>query len=252
MSRLAVWSLRLALFSLVATFVAIIIVRSGALEIVPAVSTLGGALLLAVVAILLALAAGIGIWIEGYRRLAPGRRRRADRARAHRLSGLSRRARLSVAGDLRRHHRSDRSAAIRRHRPAAAARRQSDRLRGPLCRRAAARGLFGCRAGRNHRDAAGGVQRRHEGHHQTPLARGRRAPAAGSGRDPRIQMRARPMRRRCATASSRRWRVRRSSAFPRTWWCACARPATARASTCARRRATGAAISAATRSACAI
>ena len=66
MSRLAVWSLRLAFFSLIATFVAIIIVRSGALDIVPAVSTLGGALLLAVVAILLALAAGVGIWIEGY------------------------------------------------------------------------------------------------------------------------------------------------------------------------------------------
>jgi hypothetical protein len=66
MSRLAVWSLRVALFSLVATFIAIIIVRSGALEIVPAVSTLGGALLMAVVAILLALAAGVGIWVEGY------------------------------------------------------------------------------------------------------------------------------------------------------------------------------------------
>lgn len=66
MSRLAVWSLRLALFALVATFIAIIIVRSGALEIVPAVSTLGGALLLAVVAILLALGAVVGIWIEGY------------------------------------------------------------------------------------------------------------------------------------------------------------------------------------------
>jgi len=66
MSQLAVWSLRLAMFSLVATFIAIIIVRSGALDVVPAVSTLGGALLLAVVAILLALGAGIGIWIEGY------------------------------------------------------------------------------------------------------------------------------------------------------------------------------------------
>jgi hypothetical protein len=65
-SRLAVWSLRLAAFSLVATLIAILIVRSGALDIVPAVSTLGGALLLAVVAILLALAAGVGIWIEGY------------------------------------------------------------------------------------------------------------------------------------------------------------------------------------------
>jgi len=64
-SRLAVWSRRLALFSLIATFVAIIIVRSGALDIVPAVSTLAGALLLAVVAILLALGAGIFIWRDG-------------------------------------------------------------------------------------------------------------------------------------------------------------------------------------------
>jgi hypothetical protein len=66
MSRLAVWSLRLALFSLVATFIAVIVVRSGALDIVPAVSTLAGALVLAVVAILLACGAGIGIWREGY------------------------------------------------------------------------------------------------------------------------------------------------------------------------------------------
>jgi hypothetical protein len=64
-SRLAVWSLRLALFALAATFVAIIIVRSGALDVVPALSTLGGALLLGVVAILLAFGAGIVIWREG-------------------------------------------------------------------------------------------------------------------------------------------------------------------------------------------
>jgi hypothetical protein len=66
MSRLAVWSLRLALFSLTATFIAIIVVRSGALDIVPALATLAGALLLAVVAMLLALAGGVGIWREGY------------------------------------------------------------------------------------------------------------------------------------------------------------------------------------------
>jgi Protein of unknown function (DUF1499) len=64
-SRLAIWARRIALFSLVATLVAIIIVRSGALDIVPALSTLAGALLLAVVAILLAFAAGIVIWREG-------------------------------------------------------------------------------------------------------------------------------------------------------------------------------------------
>ena len=64
-SRLAVWARRVAFFSLAATLVAIIIVRSGALEIVPALSTLAGALVLAVVAILLALGAGVVIWIEG-------------------------------------------------------------------------------------------------------------------------------------------------------------------------------------------
>jgi hypothetical protein len=64
-SRLAVWARRIALFSLAATFIAIIIVRSGALDIVPALSTLAGALVLACVAILLALGAGISIWREG-------------------------------------------------------------------------------------------------------------------------------------------------------------------------------------------
>jgi hypothetical protein len=64
-SQLAVWARRLALFSLLATLIAIIIVRSGALDIVPALSTLAGALVLAVVAILLAFGAGIVIWRDG-------------------------------------------------------------------------------------------------------------------------------------------------------------------------------------------
>jgi hypothetical protein len=64
-SRLAIWSRRIALFSLAATFIAVIIVRSGALEIVPALSTLTGALVLACLAILLAFAAGIVIWRQG-------------------------------------------------------------------------------------------------------------------------------------------------------------------------------------------
>jgi Protein of unknown function (DUF1499) len=64
-SRLAIWSRRVALFSLVATFIGVIIVRSGALDVVPAVSTLAGALALAVVGILLALGAGIMIWKDG-------------------------------------------------------------------------------------------------------------------------------------------------------------------------------------------
>ena len=64
-SRLAIWARRTALFSLAATLIAIIIVRSGALDIVPALSTLAGALVLTLVAILLAFAAGIAIWREG-------------------------------------------------------------------------------------------------------------------------------------------------------------------------------------------
>lgn len=64
-SRLAIWARRIALFSLAATVVAIIIVRSGTLDIVPALATLAGALLLAVVAILLAFGAGAAIWTEG-------------------------------------------------------------------------------------------------------------------------------------------------------------------------------------------
>jgi|SRR5579884_4495184 len=64
-SLLALWARRLGLFSLAATFIAVIIVRSGALDIVPALSTLAGALMLAVIAILLALGALVVIWFEG-------------------------------------------------------------------------------------------------------------------------------------------------------------------------------------------
>ena len=64
-SRLAIWARRIALFSLVATFVAIIVVRSGALEIVPALSTLDGRPGTRSVAILLAFGAGISIWNDG-------------------------------------------------------------------------------------------------------------------------------------------------------------------------------------------
>jgi len=64
-SRLAVWARRIAFFSLAATLIAVIIVRSGALDIVPALSTLAGALALAVVAILLACGAGVVIWRHG-------------------------------------------------------------------------------------------------------------------------------------------------------------------------------------------
>jgi uncharacterized protein (DUF1499 family) len=64
-SRLAIWARRCALFSLAATVLAIIIVRTGLMEIEPALATLAGALLFAVLGILLALGAFIVIWNTG-------------------------------------------------------------------------------------------------------------------------------------------------------------------------------------------
>ena len=64
-SRLAVWSLRIAGFALLASLLAVIIVRSGLLEIVPALATFAGALALAVIALLVAFAAFAVIWMEG-------------------------------------------------------------------------------------------------------------------------------------------------------------------------------------------
>ena len=63
-SRLAIWARRLAVFAFVASVLSVIIVRSGLLEIVPALATFGGALALAVLAILLAFAAFVVISIS--------------------------------------------------------------------------------------------------------------------------------------------------------------------------------------------
>lgn len=65
MSQLAVWARRTAFFALIATVLSIIIVRSGLLEIYPALATFAGALCFAVIAILLALAAFVSIWNHG-------------------------------------------------------------------------------------------------------------------------------------------------------------------------------------------
>src|SRR5262245_3737515 len=65
MSRLAVWARRCALFALAATVLAILIVRSGILEIVPALATFAGALVFAVIGIVLAFGAFIVIWKDG-------------------------------------------------------------------------------------------------------------------------------------------------------------------------------------------
>ena len=64
-SKLAIWSRRIAAFAFVATFLAVIIVRSDLLEIQPALATFAGALAFAVLALLVAIAAFGVIWMEG-------------------------------------------------------------------------------------------------------------------------------------------------------------------------------------------
>src|SRR5882762_4770013 len=64
-SRLAFWARRMAGFALPASILAILIVRSGLLEIWPALATFAGALGMAVVALLVAFAAFVVIWMEG-------------------------------------------------------------------------------------------------------------------------------------------------------------------------------------------
>ena len=65
MSRLAIWARRFALFSLVACLLSIVIVRSGLLEIEPALATFAAAQVLAGLAILIAFAAFVVIWRQG-------------------------------------------------------------------------------------------------------------------------------------------------------------------------------------------
>jgi uncharacterized protein (DUF1499 family) len=66
-SRLANWARRMALFSLAAVAVSVIVMRSGLLDIGPAVVSFGVALAPAVVALGLAFAALVVIWIDGLR-----------------------------------------------------------------------------------------------------------------------------------------------------------------------------------------
>jgi hypothetical protein len=65
MSRLAAWSSRLAWFALAVAALSVVIVRSGALELEPALATFGAALVFAALAILLAFAAFVSIWRHG-------------------------------------------------------------------------------------------------------------------------------------------------------------------------------------------
>jgi hypothetical protein len=66
-SGLATWSRNLALFSVIAVIVSILIVRFGFLEMKPALATFFGALGLAVLSILFGLAAFAAIWQNGSR-----------------------------------------------------------------------------------------------------------------------------------------------------------------------------------------
>jgi uncharacterized protein (DUF1499 family) len=66
-SALALWSRHLALFALVATIFSIVVVRFGFLELRPAVMTFAGALALAGLSILVAVAAFAAIWRNGSR-----------------------------------------------------------------------------------------------------------------------------------------------------------------------------------------
>lgn len=64
-SALAAWSGRLGIFALVVAALSAIVVRTGLLEIGPALATFAAALACAALAVLLALASGIPIWRQG-------------------------------------------------------------------------------------------------------------------------------------------------------------------------------------------
>ena len=66
-SRLAIWARHCAFFALAATVLSILIVRYGILEIEPALATFAGALVFAVIGIVLAFGAFIVIWKDGSR-----------------------------------------------------------------------------------------------------------------------------------------------------------------------------------------
>jgi uncharacterized protein (DUF1499 family) len=65
-SRLAVWARRFAFFAVVVTLLAILIGRAGFLEIIPSLAAVGGALILSVIAVVLALGAFVVIWRDGF------------------------------------------------------------------------------------------------------------------------------------------------------------------------------------------
>jgi len=70
LSFLAVWSARLALFGLAVAALSVLILRSGLLDVGPALATFGAGLAFAVLAILFALGAFVSIWRQGLSGLA--------------------------------------------------------------------------------------------------------------------------------------------------------------------------------------
>ena len=70
-SRLAAWSGRLALFALAVAALSIVIMRSGILEIVPALATFAAALIFAALAVLLSFLGFVAIWRQGLSGLGP-------------------------------------------------------------------------------------------------------------------------------------------------------------------------------------
>lgn len=69
MSEFAQWASRLAWFSIAVAALSILVVRSGLLEVVPALATFAAAIGCAGLAIVFALAAFVSIWRQGYRGL---------------------------------------------------------------------------------------------------------------------------------------------------------------------------------------
>ena len=68
-SKLAIWSRRLALFAMAVVLLVIVIVNLGFLDPLPAISTLAGSLFFALVAMVLAFGAFVVIWRQGLRGL---------------------------------------------------------------------------------------------------------------------------------------------------------------------------------------
>jgi len=64
-SRLALWARRLALFALTVALLAVVMVQAGFIEPVPGVVTLGAALVIALLAVVLAFGAFVVIWNQG-------------------------------------------------------------------------------------------------------------------------------------------------------------------------------------------